>query len=238
MGFDPTDLCLAKILIGNTLHLGQIWGADESSGVLTETGQKNCPVDVSIDIQSGKSTLSQLTYPEELVGENITQMSVRRVLGYKNSFVYNFALLKNLFITSNHKDFNKVSIESNYGLILSELNKADIKKSIYENVSHDEIVDLLYDEFREHYYVLIRKRNENLGRNNAINTEFLYPDCFILILDKNLKYEGEVFFPDSIYSFKMVFITPEGIYISEDHVKNPSFSEDYMRFKLFKLEKL
>jgi predicted DNA-binding transcriptional regulator YafY len=49
---------------------------------------------------------------------------------------------------------------------------------------------------------------------------------------------GDVFLPDNTYSLKMMFITPQGLYISEDHINNPAFSEDYMRFRLFTLERL
>lgn len=224
------------ILVGETLHLGQVWGAEESSGILTDIGQRNCPVDVSINITSGRVQLSQMVYPEELIGKTITQMSVKRVLGYKGSFVYHFSLIDNFFITTNHETSEKLPIESNYRLILSELEDTGLKKAIYENVSHDEVVNILYDEFKNVYYVFIRKRKEDLSQKFAITTEFIYPDCFVLILDKNLNYIGEVFFPENTYSFKMVFTTPAGLYISEDHVENPTFTEDYMRFRLFTLE--
>ncbi|MDX9904717.1 MAG: hypothetical protein RB288_11655, partial [Bacteroidales bacterium] len=112
----------------------------------------------------------------------------------------------------------------------------DVQAGMRYTISHDEIVDILYDAFRECYYVFVRKRSKDNA--NEINIKFLYPDCFILILDKNLKHMGEVFLPDNTYSFKMKFITPEGLYISEDHVNNPTFDENYMRFRLFKLVEL
>jgi hypothetical protein len=105
-------------------------------------------------------------------------------------------------------------------------------------LSIDEIQDMYYDKYRECYYIVIRKREKVLINGTAMNNRFIYPNCYILILDKNLKHMGEVFLPDDIYSFKMMFITPDGLYISEDNVNNPSFSEDYMRFKLFKLAKI
>jgi hypothetical protein len=226
------------IITDKLIHLGQIWGAEESSGILTEIGRKKCFVDVSIDLPSGLVRSSKMVYPKELIGKTITQMTVLRALGYKGSFVYHFTLLNNLFVTHDHQSYEMFPIESNYKLKLSELDEIELKKAIDDNISHDEIVDILYDEFRDCYYVFIRKRKEELNQNLAINTQFIYPDCFILILDKNLHYLGEVFFPENNYSFKMVFITPAGLCISEDHVENSTFSEDYMRFKLFTLEKI
>ena len=64
------------------------------------------------------------------------------------------------------------------------------------------------------------------------------PDCFIIIIDKNFKFMGEVYLPDNTYSFKMTFVTPKGLCISEDNINNPSYSEDFMQFRLFNLEKL
>ena len=117
------------------------------------------------------------------------------------------------------------------------ISNSSLNKGLNNMLIHDEVKNLYYDEYRECYYVIIRKREENYIENSSIITKFLYPNCFILILDKNLNHIGEVHFPKDVYSFQMVFITNKGLYISEDNVENPSFSEDYMRFRLFTLER-
>lgn len=98
--------------------------------------------------------------------------------------------------------------------------------------------DIFYDKYRNCYYIFYMKRNENPDAGRNLFLKLQYPDCFILILNKDFKHMGEVFLPDNTYSFQFSFITPDGLYISEDHPNNPDFDEDFMRFRLFKLEKL
>jgi hypothetical protein len=113
-----------------------------------------------------------------------------------------------------------------------------MRAALNNSLSHDMVRDMLYDEYRNCYYIFIMKRNENLDAGSDIFLKMKFPDCFILILDKDLKHMGEIFLPDNTYSFQFSFITPEGLYISEDHPNNPDFDEDFMRFRLFKLVKL
>jgi len=138
----------------------------------------------------------------------------------------------------NHKKFISIPLEMNYDLKISYKAKSNLKKGLEEKLIHDEIINIYYDKYRECYYLIIRKREPNYIRNSSITTHFIYPDCFILVLDKNLHYLGEVYFPKDIYSFNMMFITHKGLYISEDNINNPLFSEDYMRFRLFTLENI
>jgi hypothetical protein len=225
--------------IGNNIFLGQIYPAHESNGKLTETAQKKSFINLNVDLISGKCKPSPLTYPEELTGRSVFDMDVQRVLGYNNCFVYHFNLINNLFLTNDHLKFDRVPLETNYKLKI--LNNSDLNSSINNYLNNklilDEVKCIYYDEFRECYYITIRKREDQRIKNSSITTKFLYPDCFILILDKKLKHIGEVHFPKDIYLFHMVFITDKGLYISEDNVNNPSFSEDYMRFRLFTLER-
>jgi hypothetical protein len=83
----------------------------------------------------------------------------------------------------------------------------------------------------------VRKRLDDF-KEDDFKTKFLYPYCYIIILDKDFKHMGDVHLPDNKYSYKEIFITKEGVYISEDHIENPTFSEDAMRFRLFKIKKL
>lgn len=222
-----------------SLYLSQFYRADNSDGVFTSDLYKNSYLNVKVDLKTGECQKMPPVYPKELIGRNIVGMYIKRVIGYNDCLVYNFTNLNALFISYNGLDLEKKVIETNYKFKLPDRdgkNISDAQTGMRFTISHDEIVDLLYDKFKECYYVFVRKRTEDF--TNELNIKFLYPDCFILILDKNLKHLGEVFLKDNTYSFKMKFITPEGLFISEDHVNNPSFSENIMRFRLFKCEEL
>lgn len=224
------------ILENNRLLLNQFYRADNSNGLFTKELQEDSYLIAEVNLETGECRRKPLKYPEEQIGKNIVGMYVRRVAGWDNSLVYIFSNIDGIFITRNRLNFEKCVLEMNYNLSLPDRDKEsinDVQAGMRYTISHDEIVDILYDAFRECYYVFVRKRSKD--STNELNIKFLYPDCFILILDKNLKHMGEVFLPDNTYSFKMKFITPEGLYISEDHLNNPSFDENYMSFRLFKL---
>lgn len=222
----------------NLLFITEEYYARESNGKLTETGQKRAFVGVTLDILTGICKTLPLTYPEDLIGKDVFIMTMNRVLGYNNKFVYHFGFLNNLFVTEDHNTFNVLPLESNYYLKFAEEAESGLQKGVADMYVHDEVQDILYDKYREQYYIIIRKRNElSTGKLNP-NPSLLFPDCFIIILDKDLHHIGEVDFPINTYSFKMVFITEEGLYISTDNVKNPNFNEDYMRFELFKVSKI
>jgi hypothetical protein len=225
--------------ISNNVYLIRLYPAHESNGILTPAGQKNSSINLTVDLISGASKPSPLTYPEELTGQNVFVMHVQRVLGYDNCFVYHFDLLNGLYVTADHLTFKQVPLETNYKLKnLDDFNpSSSMNNGLNDMLTRDRVQCMYYDPFRECYYITIRKREDDRIDNSSIKIKFLYPECYILILDKNLKHMGEVHFPEDTYSFQMCFVTEKGLYISEDHVNNPEFSDDYMRFRLFTLEK-
>jgi len=238
----PPWFGLRPYKVGNIINFLQVYQAEESNGILTEEKRKETYLNVALNTISGESITLPLTYPEEMIGHDITEATnVMRTVGFHECFVYHFWNLDNLFVTSDHKTFKKFPIESNYKFKFNtECFKYiyDIRAGLINSLSHDMVRDMLYDEYRNCYYIFIMKRNENLDAGSDIFLKMKFPDCFILILDKDLKHMGEVFLPDNTYSFQFSFITPDGLYISEDHPNNPDFDEDFMRFRLLKLEKI
>jgi len=238
----PPWIGLRPYKVGNVINFLQVYQAEESNGILTEEKRKETYLNVALNTISGESITLPLTYPEEMIGHDITgATNVMRTIGFQECFIYHFWNLDNLFVTSDHKTFKKFPIESNYKFKFNtECYKYiyDIRAGLVNSLSHDMVRDMLYDEYHNCYYIFIMKRNEYLDAGSDIFLKMKFPDCFILILNKDFKHMGEVFLPDNTYSFQFSFITPDGLYISEDHPNNPDFDEDFMRFRLFKLEKL
>lgn len=229
------------VIKGSTVSISLLTNTHESNGILTSTKKDQSNLHVDIDLNTGESKLFPFTYPDELLGKDISGLHICRVLGYNNCYVYSFNMIDGLFISNENLSFEKIPLETNYKLKLIENHweyMADMIAGMRYNLAHDEIEDICFDKFRECYYLIVRKRDENPQNNIDYRATFLYPDCFIIILDKNLKFMGEVNLPDNTYSFKMTFVAPKGLYISEDHINNPSYNEDYLRFRLLTLEKL
>ena len=60
----------------------------------------------------------------------------------------------------------------------------------------------------------------------------------VLVLDKELRVIGETMLPKDTYRSDLVLVGERGLYFSENHYKNPSFDEDVLKFRLFRLENL
>ncbi len=227
--------------IGNTIYYLQSYMSEESNGLLSEEKRKETYLNVALNTETGESLTLPLTYPEEMVGREVCKSpNVMRTINSDGLFVYHFSNLVDLFVSADHNSFRKLPIESNYKLKLNEDSfkyRYDMTSALINNATHDMIRDILYDKYHDCYYLFYMRRNENPDAGGNLFLKMQYPDCFILLLDKNFRHMGEVFLPDNTYSFQFSFITPEGLYISEDHPNNPEFDEDFMRFRLFKLVK-
>jgi hypothetical protein len=229
------------ILNGNILYLAHEFNIPQYNGNLSSVEQKNSRIALSVNIDNGKIKLLPLNYPLKLVGKDIFNMTLSRDKGYNNCFVYLFTIMGDLFVTEDFSSFKEIPIKTNYQLKLPEnMSKyqTDLSGFLKYQMSKDLPWRIIYDKYRECYYVLIRKRETDMDNNDAFRTNSDFPDCFIIILDKNFKHLGDVHFPKNTYSFNNLFITKEGVYISEDNVDNPTYSEDAMRFRLFKLKKI
>jgi hypothetical protein len=227
---------------GDSIFLLPAISPAESSGILTSTAQKHTPVNIAISLKTGGIKSSSLKIPTELIDKDITGINACRVLGYNNCYIYSFSLVNGLFMTYDHLSFSKMHIETNYELKLKEnLSKYSSRgfvEATKNYLSSDEVFNIYYDRYRECYYLVVFKRINKFDKKTDYRLKLSYPSFFIILLDKNLKHMGDVYFPDDTYSFKTMFISPKGLYISEDHINNPTFSEDYMRFRLFTLEKI
>ena len=243
--FQPSSqwLNLRPIKAGETVNFAQQYNiqAENTGGILTAPLQKESYVNVALDLVSGECVTSPLTYPEEVIGKDIINgYTMIRTLGKDDCFVYLFNM-EYLFVTCDHQSFRKIPLEVSYKMKFNNDNARylyDLKGSITNTLRYDSFLDMMYDNYRDCYYLIIQKRDDNLDVDSDIFLLSKYCDCLILILNSNFSYLGEVFLPGNTYSYKTTFVTPEGLYISEDHPNNPDFDEDFMRFRLFRLEKL
>lgn len=110
-------------------------------------------------------------------------------------------------------------------------------KAQCEHASYGKIV---YDKYRDVYY------------------RFAYPSCdasdysgdyvellrsgrksfSILILDNQLNVVGETSFPAYTYNPNLSFILEDGLYVSLNHIKNPDYSDDILRFQKLELKEI
>jgi hypothetical protein len=228
-------------LKNDTLYLFQQLLFSGYTGKFDSDRREKSEMVLAIDLKNDIVKSLPLKYPKELVDKDIFNMTSLWENGHNNSYVYLSSILPYFFVTRDLSEFKVVPIQTKYKLDLPEnLSKFgnDINGTYKYVYGKDWFSGLMYDKYRECYYLLVQKRIEDVKAEDISRTNFVYPNCLIIILDKNFKHMGDAHFPENIYSFKDMFVTKEGVYISEDNVNNPTYSEDAMRFRLFKLKEI
>jgi hypothetical protein len=225
------------ILIDNKLYLMHEMAIQNFKIEFTKENQKQSKVAVAIDLGNGKVETLPLNYPEQIVGKDIFAMTKSWTLGYNNSFIYSFSILNSLFVTEKFDKFDVVPINSDYKFDLPEnMSKiGDLESGLKYLMGKDAIYNLHYDRYREVYYVVVRKREQEIEKKPPFRANS-YPNGMIIILNKNFENIGEVHLPQDIYFLKNIFIAKKGLYISMDNVDNPDYNEDMMKFRLFELK--
>lgn len=157
-----------------------------------------------------------------------------------NRFVYSFNADEDLYLTApEHKSIEKKKAKSRYieSVAVFRSNEEDFQKMVKAQCEHASYGKILYDKYRKLYY------------------RFAYPPCEIddytgdyiellrsgrksfsvMILDEQLNVLGETLFPAYTYNSNLSFVLEDGLYISLNHIKNPEYSDDMLRFQRLKL---
>ncbi len=232
---------LNGIIKGDILNIVNELSIRQYTGKFTASDHKLLKIVTSVNLKQGNVKILPLDYPEKLIDKDVFNMSKCWEKGYDDNFIFSFSILSDLFVTQDFINYREIPLETDHELKLPEnmfKYATDLQGFLNYEKETDAIKDILYDKFRQYYYILIRKHEQELNNNEEyILKNTLYPDCFIIILDKDFKHISEINFPKGVYYFNNMFITKEGLYISEDHVDNPIYSEDALRFRLFKVSK-
>ena len=231
---------LKNFIIDGDIYLGQEYRLANMSN-LSQDLLERTRINVLVNTGSGDCISSTLTYPVELLGRDVSGMNVYRDIAFNNGFIYHFGQLNSLYITKDHISFSQVPLRIKYDLQFPQGNQDMLLKGFEKYydyyLQHDELLNIHFDKYRYCYYLVVRVRGRGIEKGKDFSMQFMFPKCMIVVLDRNLNSMGEFFLPDDKYSCQVMFVTPDGLYISEDHPNNPDFDEDFMRFRLFELEK-
>lgn len=150
-------------------------------------------------------------------------------------FVYSFHYDENIYVaTPEHDSIRKVPVKSKYFdrvQLPDELTASpeDFCRNAWYN-------NLLYDPYREVYYrIAYPPSTLDKGIRSMELLQFGRKNFSIIILDKNFRILGETLFPDNTYNPQIIFVRPEGLYISDSHYLNPRFSDDILSFQKYEL---
>ena len=150
-------------------------------------------------------------------------------------FIYSFHYDENLYVaTPTHDSIQKVPAKSKY---TDKVQLPDELKATVEDFCVNAWYNnLLYDPYREVYYRITHPASTLDKEYNPMDIiSFGRKNFSILILDKDFNLLGETLSPNYTYNPQIMFIRPEGLYISDSHCLNPQFNDDILSFRLWKL---
>lgn len=156
-------------------------------------------------------------------------------------FIYSFHADDGLYVTSSsHDSVEKKKAKSKYidevtvfrssGDDFQQMMKAQCEHASYGRIVYDKYRNVYYrfayppctiDDYSGDYLDLLRSGRKNFS---------------VMILDNQLNPVGETVFPAYTYNSNLFFILEDGVYISLNHIKNPAYSDDTLRFQRLELK--
>ncbi len=187
------------------------------------------------DIKNNSVKLLPIYFPTNYWDEGKKPMFFSRTFG-GGSFVWSFNYDHNLYKYSPSGKLLKVSnAKSKYIEEFVALSKN--LKGLRYFVTTPRYREIIYDKYRKVYYRFAYAGIE-LKKDDKVESLFKYPKQFsIITLDSDLNIIDEILLAPNTYNINGWFVSPKGLYISTDHINNPSLNEDKLTFRLFKLSK-
>ncbi|WP_075559519.1 DUF4221 family protein [Parabacteroides timonensis] len=201
------------------------------------------PIAAVLNIQTGIIH----TYPPEYI--TFPNQNKQKKYGWESymqrcfngtNFVYSFHFLEDLLVASPSQDeMTRVPAKSRY---IEQVRLLDD----YGNLTFQDATEnpnyggILYDPYREVYYRIAYPATE-IGRKlkdrEAMELlQFGRKNFTIMILDKQFRLLGETRMPDYTYNSNLLFVRPDGLYISSSHPFNENYNDDELCFQLFELK--
>jgi len=157
-----------------------------------------------------------------------------------NQFIYSYRMADSLYTLApgsrKKKAFfakTKFNLNSVSPFLGARTDSNDKKQSyFFNNTCYGAI---LYDEYRNIYYRLVRHAIPYKSKDGQIN-EFHRRPISIMVFDEKFQVLGETLLEKDKYYSNMSFVTKDGLYISNANPYNNEINEDYSTFTLFKLE--
>ena len=166
-----------------------------------------------------------------------------------NKFVFSFPADANLYIYDPVADAISDTISdvrSKYIPDIKPIKKGSVCPHGDENIdvsSYREAAfytHILYDEHKNVYYRLgLLPIHDAIppGSTTEISYErFFLKQLVVMILDADFNVIAEKKLPGKTYNYKDVFITEEGLWLSNNNPQNPNFDEDFLSFSLIRLD--
>lgn len=219
----------------------KIYLTDLASGNWQTMSQKELlKTSLCVEIDSLNKTVTQLpfSYPADYWADGNKEPIFSRI--YENeTFIYSFSGDNNIYVTQDHATSKKYFAGSKYIKTVNpypkNMDMDDLLRYYCETSTYSTIV---FDPFRNVYYrfAFLGKKPEK-GEN--LMKKVMNPSSpTIVILDETFNIIGETKLDENKYIVKNMFINEKGLYLSLNHIANPSMKDDELSFALLELKKL
>ena len=203
------------------------------------------PVYVVVDTVKNVLSPFPIKFPPIMSSDDVTKPSLGNELSYscclndKDQFVFSFFFDEDIYVVSlQDGEMKKIKVKSRY------IDKPAIKENPPQDFdgamrASSEIPcygNLIYYKYRKVYYRFVYLKADLDGEKNYLNIwQYGRKSFSIMILNEDFDVIGETRFPDFTYISTLHYIGKDGLYLSDSHYKNPSFDENKLRFRRFKL---
>nr|WP_302830518.1 DUF4221 family protein [uncultured Bacteroides sp.] len=230
------------VFIGDSLYIPQT-----VNGMLGDKAIEESPIKIVIDTAKATITALPMKFPPLISYKDfgtVGAFGAEYSCCYdEKNFIYSFYADEDLYLTSpTHKKIEKKKAKSKYidNVTVFRSTEGNFQKMVKTQCEHASYGKILYDKYRDVYY------------------RFAYPPCeindysgdyvdlirsgrknfSIIILDNRLNIIGETSFPSYTYNSNLSFILEDGLYLSLNHIKNPDYSDDLLRFQKIELKEI
>ncbi|WP_455623321.1 DUF4221 family protein, partial [Parabacteroides sp.] len=207
---------------------------------------ENSPLSLTLDTTNMRIEQSDFKFPPILNTKEFYTHALGVEYNYSRCFdgeriIYSFGYDENIYITSTeNKLISTKAIKSKYIKKLPVLKKRpeNIQEGIKKMNEIPLYGNLIYDKYQDIYYRVCYPETEIDPKENMGDIwQFGRKIFSIIILDKDLNIIGEKLFPEYTYISTLMFIRKDGLYICDNHYKNPQFDENRLSFKRFTVQK-
>lgn len=211
----------------------------------TDRWIEESPTAVIMDTLTRKLKKFPMLHPQgkissEDYGQYMFDLSYSMTYDGEN-FIYSFSCEDELYkVNPSTASIEKIPAASQYLSPITAKKKRpdDFQQAVKASCEMPSYRNILYDKYRKVYYRFAfpeTELEENLNYMQILHNG--KKEFSIIILDEDLNIVGETKFPSFTYVPHICFIREDGLYISASHFMREDYSDDWLRFQKFELQK-
>jgi len=205
----------------------------------------NATLDAVFDFNLDMYETTPVMYPKEYLKDH-SYWSVDQIMYYRTynpkrqNIIYSFPISDSLLIydLNNSKSLKKYSAKSQKIKYVDDYKNAENAFHKTYKYTQAQYSSVIYDIYRDIYYRVAILPSDNIPeiKNKRNRMNYFSRKFSIITLDSNFNIISEDIFSEGKFNLIDFFVDKEGLWISSNLPNLTDFDENYVQFKLFKLE--